>query len=156
MPFLLSTKVHKKDDTFFDSIGGVKITVLTIDIETSEAVIEITASGNPRHEFYGPSTCKQGLVWREADVLDYTCVVPARRSEVKVENQLGPGRTQVNSLWCNQGYVWREAWPRDYVCVPPASRSLAQTESRDGYKNIAQDFGSYGSFGAAPLGPVIP
>lgn len=73
-----------------------------------------------------------------------------------MENQLGPGRTQVNSLWCKQGYVWREAWPRDYVCVPPASRSLAQKESGDGWKNIAQDFGSYGLFGAAPLGPVIP
>lgn len=97
-----------------------------------------------------------GLVWREADPLDYACVVPARRSSVQTENQLGPSRTQPNSLWCNQGYVWREAWPKDYVCVPPQARSLAQQESRDAYKNIAQDFLSATYFGAGPLGPVIP
>lgn len=153
---LVTVIVHRVGDTFFDSAGGVSIKVITIDVETSAADVEITASGNPRHQFYGPNTCRPGDVWREADPLDYTCVSPARRSAVWDENKLGPSRTLPNSLYCKQGFVWREAWPKDYVCVPYRSRSLAQEESRRAYKVVANDFKSTTLFAAGPLGPVIP
>ncbi len=41
---------------------------------------------------YGPNTCISGFVWREAFGGDVVCVTPARREQVKIENDLGPGR----------------------------------------------------------------
>lgn len=130
--------------------------MLTTDLASSTATLEITATGNPPHGYYGPNTCRPGDVWREADPLDYTCVSPARRTAVRAENALGPSRTLPGSLTCRQGFVWREAWPKDYVCVPVAERSLAQEESRGAWKVVANDFTSATRFAAGPPGPVIP
>ncbi len=44
---------------------------------------------------YGPKTCANGFVWREATASDLTCVTPAVRSGVFTENfnpQLAPGQ----------------------------------------------------------------
>lgn len=141
---------------FSDAAGGVSIKILTIDVEYSTADIEVTATGNPRHQFYGPNTCRSGDVWREGNPLDYTCVSPARRSAVRDENNLDPSRTLPNSPNCKQCFVWREAWPKYSVCVTSGSRSLAQAGSRQAYQGVANDFTSTTLFAVAPLGPVIP
>src|SRR5213595_249043 len=76
---------------------------------------------------YGPDTCVQGFVWREARTGDTVCVTPGVRDAVAAQNanagankdpQAGSGPES-----CSQGYVWREAFDGDTVCVTPAVRS---------------------------------
>lgn len=87
---------------------------------------------------YGPYTCQNGNVWREAFANDQVCVTPTDRSTVAQENASGPYHTNYYTpypYWCLNGYVWRQAKPTDYVCVVPASRDRerandASAESR--------------------------
>ncbi|MEV7011163.1 autotransporter outer membrane beta-barrel domain-containing protein [Streptosporangium sp. NPDC051022] len=81
---------------------------------------------------YGPYTCKQNFVWRDAFPYDYVCVtvVPDIRRETAEENRLADERREPNGgPWgpdtCKQGFVWREANRSDHVCVYPSSRSRA-------------------------------
>jgi len=80
---------------------------------------------------YGPETCKQGYVWREAcSPDDHVCVLPAVRAQAAVDNaQAAAHRANGGAFGvdtCKQGYVWREACgPQDHVCVVPATRSAA-------------------------------
>jgi hypothetical protein len=74
---------------------------------------------------YGPYTCQNGYVWREAFANDQVCVTPTDRSTVAQENAAGPSHTNYYTsypYWCVSGYLWRQAKPTDYVCVLPASR----------------------------------
>jgi len=45
-------------------------------------------SGGP----YGPSTCKQGYVWREAFPGDLVCVPPQTRAQAAEDNRLANSR----------------------------------------------------------------
>ncbi|CCF16461.1 putative uncharacterized domain protein [Brevibacillus laterosporus GI-9] len=83
---------------------------------------------------YGPYTCKQGFVWREAYNGDFVCVRPEARQETALENALGPSRRQPGGGaygpdTCKQGFVWREARPSDHVCVPPHRREQARVDN---------------------------
>jgi Mycobacterium membrane protein len=76
---------------------------------------------------YGPDTCIQGLVWREARTGDTVCVTPAVRDRTATENA-NPGSNRdplagSGPQSCSQGYVWREAFDGDTICVTPAERS---------------------------------
>jgi hypothetical protein len=76
---------------------------------------------------YGPDTCIQGLVWREARTGDTVCVTPAVRDRTATENA-NPGSNKdplagSGPESCSQGYVWREAFDGDTICVTPAERS---------------------------------
>ena len=74
---------------------------------------------------YGPYTCQNGYVWREAFANDQVCVTPTDRSTVAQENAAGPYHTNPYTAYpysCRSGYVWRQAKPTDYVLVVPASR----------------------------------
>jgi len=84
---------------------------------------------------YGPDTCKQGFVWREARPGDHVCVTPATRSQTAEDNRLAASRRSPNGGpygpdTCKQGYVWREAFPGDRVCVPPQTRAQAAEDNR--------------------------
>lgn len=75
---------------------------------------------------YGPDTCIQGLVWREARPGDTVCVTPAVRDQVATQNA-NPGSNKdplagSGPLSCSQGFVWREAFDGDAICVPTAFR----------------------------------
>jgi hypothetical protein len=77
---------------------------------------------------YGPDTCKQGFVWREASRNDHVCVYPSSRSIVAQENQMASSRRSPHGgpygpATCLNGYVWREAFPGDTVCVIPQRRT---------------------------------
>ena len=77
---------------------------------------------------YGPFTCIQGYVWREAVPNDLVCVTPETRSQAAYDNsQASVRRSPVGGSYgpdtCIQGYVWREAVPGDRVCVTPETRS---------------------------------
>lgn len=105
---------------------GVQIDVLSTDPANQRASVRIRSNRVDR--------CLQGYVWREARPTDKVCVVPARRSEVRTENQLASSRRQPGGGaygpdTCKQGYVWREAYTSDHVCVSPASRNKARQEN---------------------------
>jgi hypothetical protein len=83
---------------------------------------------------YGPNTCKQGYVWREAKPSDHVCVTPQTRDETAQENAQGPALKDPNGGaygpdTCLQGFVWRDAVPDDLVCVTPASRDRAAADN---------------------------
>ncbi|MEN3320525.1 MAG: hypothetical protein ACJ74F_08130 [Mycobacterium sp.] len=83
---------------------------------------------------YGPDTCIQGFVWREAGGGDVVCVTPAVRDSTAQENQLASQRVEPNGgaygpNTCKQGFVWREAFGGDAVCVTPASRTQAANDN---------------------------
>jgi hypothetical protein len=83
---------------------------------------------------YGPDTCKQGFVWREAQPSDHICVTPQTRTQTAQENSLAATRRDPNGGaygpdTCLQGFVWREAFSGDHVCVPPASRDQAASDN---------------------------
>lgn len=83
---------------------------------------------------YGPDTCIQGFVWREAQPGDAVCVTSAVRSSTAEENQLASQRVEPNGGaygpdTCKSGYVWREAVGNDHVCVTPGSRSQAASDN---------------------------
>jgi len=83
---------------------------------------------------YGPYTCKQGYVWREAVSGDFVCVIPQDRQEAANENALAsirrePGGGVYGPDTCKQGFVWRETRPSDHVCVPPNRRDQARVDN---------------------------
>ena len=75
---------------------------------------------------YGPDTCIQGYVWREARPGDTVCVTPDVRAAVAQQNSTPGANKDPNAgsgpQSCSQGYVWREAFDGDTVCVTPTFR----------------------------------
>ncbi|GGP72024.1 hypothetical protein GCM10010185_51760 [Saccharothrix coeruleofusca] len=76
---------------------------------------------------YGPDTCRQGWVWREAVPGDHVCVTPQTRQQSWDDNAQAaarrePGGGPFGPDTCRQGWVWREAVPGDHVCVTPQTR----------------------------------
>lgn len=87
---------------------------------------------------YGPDTCKNGFVFREAYPNDHVCVTPKVRQQVATDNahtqenyQLGGG--PYGKETCKNGLVWREARPQDHVCVTPEQRQQAVDDNRYAY-----------------------
>jgi len=82
---------------------------------------------------YGPDTCVQGYVWREAGPGDVVCVTPATRSQASSDNAAAGQRVDPGGAYgpntCKQGYVWREAFGGDVVCVTPDIRSQASSDN---------------------------
>ena len=75
---------------------------------------------------YGPDTCIQGYVWREARGGDTVCVAPDIRDAVAQQNSTPGANKDPNAgsgpQSCSQGYVWREAFDGDTICVTTAFR----------------------------------
>jgi hypothetical protein len=85
----------------------------------------VAASGN-----YGPNTCLEGWVWREAVPGDDVCVTPATRSQTAYDNsQASLHRNPIFKSFCRPGYVFRNAVPNDNVCVIPATRDQAVVDN---------------------------
>lgn len=83
---------------------------------------------------YGPDTCKQGFVWREAIKNDHVCVLPKSRSQAADDNKNAVSRREPNGGafgpdTCKQGFVWREVVPTDRVCVTPQIRKQTRIEN---------------------------
>lgn len=82
---------------------------------------------------YGPNTCLQGFVWRDAFAGDTVCVKPMVRVAAKFDNAAAPSRrdasTGYGAFGCQQGFVWREAREDDLVCVTPAVRDQANADN---------------------------
>jgi hypothetical protein len=113
------------------SIKSLSVVALTL---VSSAVTTLIGTSTASAQDYGPDTCLQGYVWREAVVGDHVCVTPATRSQASHDNsQAGarrnPGGGPYGPDTCRQGYVWREAVVGDHVCVTPATRSQASHDN---------------------------
>lgn len=83
---------------------------------------------------YGPYTCVQGYVWREAFPNDYACVTPDVRTQAWADNaqasaRVSPTGGAYGSDTCIQGYVWRGARAEDHVCVLPSVRDQTQSDN---------------------------
>src|ERR1700742_4320025 len=82
---------------------------------------------------YGPDTCVQGLVWRNARDGDTVCVRPQDRDRTAQENATAADRVDPNGAYgplsCKSGFVWREAFDGDTVCVTPDRRSQAKADN---------------------------
>jgi hypothetical protein len=84
---------------------------------------------NPARLVFGPNTCADDYVWREADDSDYVCVTPDTQALTLADNMAARMRRMANSDNCISGYVWREAFPEDHVCVLPSTHSQAATDN---------------------------
>lgn len=90
---------------------------------------------------YGPASCRQGFVWRNAFDGDTVCVTPARQTQVQGENanagstRAGSGAYGPNT--CRSGFVWRAARPTDLVCVTPQSRDQVKSENDTAWDRVA-------------------
>lgn len=85
---------------------------------------------------YGPDTCKEGFVWREAAGQDHVCVLPETRTATAQQNREGAAHRSPNGgLYgpdtCLTDYVWRDAFPGDRVCVTPAARQQAANDNAE-------------------------
>ncbi len=82
---------------------------------------------------YGPDTCLQGFVWRNARSGDTVCVTPATRDQVAAQNANAGANKDPSQAYgpasCSQGYVWREAFDGDTICVTPAVRSATLADN---------------------------
>ncbi|BDX31326.1 hypothetical protein TUM20985_18730 [Mycobacterium antarcticum] len=82
---------------------------------------------------YGPDTCVNGFVWREARSGDTVCVTPATRGQIAAQNaNAGANKDPSQASGpesCSQGYVWREAFDGDTICVTPAVRSATLADN---------------------------
>lgn len=105
---------------------GAQIAVQGTPADT--ATVKVTA-GIATTSVYGPNTCAEGYVWRQADTSDYVCVTPATWQQTANDNAAANGRHLPNSTTCKAGYVWRGAYPGDVVCVTPATRTQAQQDN---------------------------
>jgi hypothetical protein len=84
---------------------------------------------------YGPATCAQGYVWREAYFGDRVCVTPDQRDQAAYDNAQAPYRVDPYGPWgpntCISGYVWRVAHPSDFVCVEPWERDQVSYDNSE-------------------------
>jgi hypothetical protein len=83
---------------------------------------------------FGPDTCIQGFVWREAVPSDHVCVTPQVREQARSDNaQAAARRSPTGGAYgpdtCRTGFVWREAFAGDHVCVTPRARSQAAQDN---------------------------
>ena len=92
---------------------------------------------------YGPDTCKQGFVWRDAMEKDHVCVPPESRTQAANDNSHAADRREPNGGaygpdTCKQGFVWRGVVPSDHVCVTPQVRGQTTIENSRFEENRAR------------------
>ena len=111
------------------AISAKSILPLAATVTAVAATLSAPASAQP----YGPDTCIQGYVWREAGPGDNICVTPAVRDATAAQNADAVANRDPTGAYgsnsCNQGYVWREAFDGDVVCVTPDVRTQAQADN---------------------------
>jgi hypothetical protein len=82
---------------------------------------------------FGPDTCINGFVWREAAPGDNVCVTPAVRDATAAQNAQAVANRDPNGAFgsnsCKQGFVWREAFNGDVVCVTPEVRAATKADN---------------------------
>lgn len=105
--------------------------------------LPINGNANLPNLPYGPDTCKQGFVWRDAIQVDHVCVRPESRTRAANDNSSAMDRREPNGGaygpdTCKQGFVWREVVPSDHVCVTPEVREQTKVENSQFDQNRAR------------------
>lgn len=99
------------------------------------------------HCEYGPGTCLEGYVWREAVPGDMVCVTGEQRDQAAYDNSQAASRVNPDCAWgvdsCQYGYVWREAVPGDVVCVTAEVRDQVAYDNTQAASRI-DPAGAYG------------
>lgn len=105
---------------------------------------------------YGPDTCANGYVWREARPGDTVCVTPAMRSTIAQQNGNAGANKDPSQAYgpesCSQGYVWRQAFDGDTICVTPGFRT---TVLADNAAAVSRKASGESQQGAAPQAGVV-
>jgi hypothetical protein len=108
-------------------LAAAAIAGLAVTVPATLLATPASATGD-----YGPDTCLQGFVWREARPADLVCVSPANRTQTAQDNSVKASRWTSGPYGphtCVNGYVWREAFVGDDVCVTPAVRAQAHDDN---------------------------
>jgi MmpS family membrane protein len=113
------------------SATSSKILALTTAAAAIVATLPGSAFADPLP--YGPDTCIQGYVWRNARDGDTVCVTPAVRDRTAAENANPNANKDPNGAngpqSCKQGFVWREAFDGDTICVTPDERAQTKADN---------------------------
>lgn len=107
--------------------------VLTLTLAFTAAAVALPAPVFADPLPYGPDTCVNGFVWREARTGDTVCVTPDVRDQVAAQNANAGANKDPSQAYgpesCSQGYVWRQAFDGDTICVTPAVRSATLADN---------------------------
>lgn len=121
--------------------GRIVIAALSYTAAISATTIS-PASADPLP--YGPDTCANGYVWREARPGDTVCVTPDMRATIAQQNGNAGANKDPSQAYgpesCSQGYVWRQAFDGDTICVTPGFRTtvLADNAAAASHKATGQ------------------
>lgn len=114
--------------TFAAAVAVPAVTLAALVV--ASGVTTVSAEPLP----YGPETCIDGFVWREARSGDTVCVTPNTRSTVAQQNANPSANKEPNGGafgpdTCKSGFVWREAFDGDTICVTPDVRSATLADN---------------------------
>jgi len=143
-------------------ISSDDVCVLPDDLKTIQSEnADDSQHKSPNGGAYGPDTCKQGYVWRDATIPapstdptfnydgDRVCVDGAARAREKANNDHNPQHAAA-ATWthgpngCKVGWVWREADDWDWVCVTSETRQRTLDENSQAASHRNPTGGPYG------------
>ena len=82
----------------------IKLIVLAAAAVTAATTAVVAGASPAAAEDYGPDTCLQGYVWRDATDGDHVCVIPATRSQAHSDNGEADNRRATLKLWISRWY----------------------------------------------------
>jgi len=114
----------------------IRLMILAVAAMTAAATAVVAGASPAAADDFGPDTCLQGYVWRDATDGDHVCVRPSTRSQAHDDNDEADDRRDPDGGpfgpdTCQQGYVWREATDDDHVCVTPSTRSQTHSDNAE-------------------------
>ena len=118
----------------FATAGVLAVPAPAVGASSAAMIAPVTSSAPVADLPYGPDTCVNGFVWREARPDDHVCVTPPNRTLTAQENAAAasrrdPGHGGYGPLACAVPYVWREAFDGDTVCVTVDRRTQARDDN---------------------------
>ena len=121
---------------------GVSVSPITVKVARSEVLKQVRPPaplGQPSvasHCSYGPGTCAQGFVWREANPSDHVCVTPQVRDQTRHDNAQAASRRSPNGRGPDRIPVCRGSFGakpfRVITCVTSETRSQAARDDSAG------------------------
>jgi hypothetical protein len=114
-------------------VGAVALALVAA---LAAAALALAPAASPASQAYGPDTCLNGFVWREAAPWDHVCVVPGVRTQAAADNaRAAARRSPTGGAYgpdtCLSPYVWREAFANDHVCVETWVREQTRRDNLD-------------------------
>jgi len=76
-----------------------KVLVTAALAVTGSAGAMVVGASSASAQDYGPDTCLQGYVWREATSGDHVCVTPGTRSQAAYDNSQATARRAALRIW---------------------------------------------------------